>query len=164
MSTKKTTLVFITRPILKLIDQRNLLLKKKEDSKKVAEYNKEISEMEAEDNRNQIIENFKKFSENPENINLSQMQKTLKKLWPKCGPTLPTANKNHRWKIVTGPNELKKFSAKEYKQRLRTPPIRPDFMENDNLKNPILEMKITLAQAHCSQDRNISDLERRQGT
>ena len=42
--------------ISKLIDQRNLLLKKKEDSKKVAELNKEISEMEAEDKR-KIIEN-----------------------------------------------------------------------------------------------------------
>ena len=114
--------------------------------------------MEAEDNRNKIIENFKKFSVNPENINLSQMWKTLKKLWPKCGPTLPTAKKNHRGKIVTGPNELKKLLAKEYKELIRSRPIRPDFLERENLKNLIFEMKIKLVQAHCSPDWNISDL------
>ena len=63
--------------ISKLIDQRNSMLKKKEDSAKVADLNKVISEMEAEDNRKKIFENFKKFSENPGNINLSQMWKTL---------------------------------------------------------------------------------------
>ena len=77
------------------------------------------------------------------------MWKTLKKLWPMCGPTLPTAKKNNRGKIVTGPNELKKLLAKEYKERLRSCSIRPDFLENDNLTNLIFEMKTKLAQAHC---------------
>ena len=99
--------------ISKLIDLRNSMLKKKEDSAKNADLNKVISEMEAEDNRNKIFENFQKFSENPGNINISQMWKTLKKLWPKCGPTLPTAKRNHKGKIVTGPQELKRLLAKE---------------------------------------------------
>ena len=84
--------------------------------------NLRISEIEAEENRNKIMEHFKKFADDPENIN--QMWKTLKKLWPKCGPSLPTAKKNHQGKTVTGPGELKQLFAKEYKERLRTRPMR----------------------------------------
>ena len=36
------------------------------------------------------------YSDDPERINPTQMWKTLQKLWPKCGTTLPTANNNHK--------------------------------------------------------------------
>ena len=75
---------------------------------------------------------FKKFSENPESVNISQVWKTLEKMSPKQEATLPTAKSNHKGKIVTGPSEIKSLLAKEYKERLRTRPIRPDL---GNLRN-----------------------------
>ena len=41
----------------------------------------------------------------------------------------PTAKKNHKGKLITGPSELKKLLAKEYKERLRSRPARPDMKE-----------------------------------
>ena len=43
-----------------------------------------MSEMEAEENRKNIMENFKSFSEDPELINLSQLWKTVGKLLENC--------------------------------------------------------------------------------
>ena len=63
------------------------------------------------------MENFKNFIENPESVNISQVWKTLKKMSPKQEATLPTAKSNHKGKIVTGPSEIKRLMAKEYKYR-----------------------------------------------
>ena len=74
-----------------------------------------------------IINNFKELSENPENVNLQNMWKMCKRLWPKVGTTIPTAKRNHMGKIVTGPRDIRNVLAKEYKDRLRTRPVRPDL-------------------------------------
>ena len=62
--------------------------------------------MEAEENRSKILKNFKYFSDNPENLNMSGMWKLLKKMWPKQN-SLPTAKRNHRGEIVSGSRVLK---------------------------------------------------------
>ena len=67
------------------------MLEKKDTQKEVDDLNKTISEMEAENNRNKIMENFKCYSDNPENINLSEMWKTLRKLWPKNEKQFPSS-------------------------------------------------------------------------
>ena len=46
--------------ILKLIDQRNILLKDPENKKKLEDIELKISDMEAAENREQILHNFKK--------------------------------------------------------------------------------------------------------
>ena len=59
--------------ISRLIDQRNNLKKNfetPENKKKVEELDEVISEKEAEENRDYIVKNFKKYSDNPENVNL----------------------------------------------------------------------------------------------
>ena len=114
-----------------MIDERNLLTQKDETKNKVKinYINNYIAELEAEENRNKIFKNFSSFTENPDSVNMQQMWKLLKNLWPKTNPTLPTVKRNHRGKIVSGPTEIKKLLAKEYKDRLRTRPIRPDFLK-----------------------------------
>jgi phosphopantetheine adenylyltransferase len=67
--------------VANLIDQRNALLKHSEISEnkiKLDEISKRIFEIEAEENRNKIVKNFKQYSDNPENINMQQMWRTLK--------------------------------------------------------------------------------------
>ena len=62
-----------------------------------------ISSIEAEENRKQILNNFKYFSENPESIQMSRMWKLLKRIWPKFN-SQSTAKKNHKGDIISNPN------------------------------------------------------------
>ena len=105
------------------------------------------------------MENVKHFSDNPERINISHMQKIVRKLWPKFGTTLPTAKKNHRGKIISGPSELKQLFVKEYKERLRSRPVRPDLLEFEKRKALIIKMKMQLAESTEIPEWSISDLE-----
>ena len=81
------------------------------------------------------MKHFKSFSEDPEKVNLTQMWKKMKQIWPKFGANLPTAKRNHNGKIVTDPKELKILLTKEYKERLSLRQIRQDFKENEKYKN-----------------------------
>ena len=66
----------------------------------------------------------------------------MKRLWPKHGNLLPTAKRNHSGKILSGPTEIKKLLAKEYKERLRSRPVRPDFEHLKGTKSDIFKMKL----------------------
>ena len=114
----------------------------------------------AEENKAKLVENFKRLSEDPEQINLQQMWKRMKKLWPKEGSTVPTAKRNHKGKVVTGPRDIKNVLAKEYKDRLRSRPIRPDLKNMNERKNKIFEMKLKIASENASKDWSIGDLEK----
>ena len=105
------------------------------------------------------MENFKSYSDNPENINISQVWKTMKKLWPKFKATVPSAKKNHNGDVVTAPSELKKLLAKEYKERLRTRPVRPDLGLLEERKRRIFKMKMKLAASRPTSLWSMSDLE-----
>ena len=119
-----------------------------------------ISDIDARLNYEKIIKNFKTFSNNPEKINQQQLWKTMRKLWPKVEPKLPSAKKNHRGKIISEPNALKLLLAKEYKERLRARPVRPDFRKSDIMKNQIFKMKLKLAASKKSNPWTMQNLEK----
>ena len=135
-------------------------MKNKTDSKVKFDIDEMISNEEAEENRAKIVENFRQISEDPERVNLHQMWKKMKKLWPKEGVTVPTAKRNHKGKIVTGPKDIKNVLAKEYKDRLRSRPIRPDLRNMKIRKEKIFEIKLKLAENNPSKEWNIDDLEK----
>ena len=83
----------------------------------------------------------------------------MKRLWPKHGNLLPTAKRNHSGKIVSGPSEIKKLLAKEYKERLRSRPVRPDFEHLKGTKSDIFKMKLKLAENKSSMPWDMSHLE-----
>ena len=58
------------KEMLKLIDERNKILKCEDPESKINLdlLNKRISCLEAEDNRNKLIQNFQYFSDNPEKL------------------------------------------------------------------------------------------------
>ena len=147
--------------ISNLISRRNMLSRNQdqESKTKVKEINHKISCLEAEDNRNKLVKKFKCFSDNPENLNMPQMWKLLKKIWPKVGISLPTAKRNHMGKIVSGARELKILLAKEYRERLRTRPVRPDLSQLKARKNRIFQIKMRLAEGRKSPDWTMLDLE-----
>ena len=153
--------------ISNLIDQRNMMVKRldldePENKAKLYEINKKIAEEEASENRNKIIKNFKILSDNPENINLAQMWKLCKKIWPKSGLTLPTAKRNIKGKISSSPREIRTIS-REYKDRLRSRPYRPDLENMKERKKMIFDMKMQLAQAKSSPKWTMEDLDRALG-
>ena len=143
----------------KLINERNKLLKENHSEKEIEALDENISNLEAEINHNLIKEHFEKYKEDPEKVNLQQVWKTMGKLWPKAGTSLPTAKKNHAGKLVSEPKELKKLLAKEYKQRLRVRPVRPDFEQLEIRKERIFNMKLKLAEANSSILWTLGDLE-----
>ena len=55
---------------MKLINLRNELVKNKSNPAKITEVSEMISNEEAEENRSKLLENFGKYSDDPENINL----------------------------------------------------------------------------------------------
>ena len=105
--TKKKFITPVPREVSELVDLRNELVNAGQKVE-VEKLNEAISNIEAEMNRNKILENFKRFSEDPLNVNLTQVWKTMNKLWPTVGLTKPTAKKNHICRIVSEPNEIKK--------------------------------------------------------
>ena len=107
-----------------------------------------------------IFKNFKDLSENPEKINLQQMWKLSKKVWPKHSQTLPTAKRNQKGKVVSGPREIRKLLATEYKDRLRSRPVRPGLENMKKRKRLIFKMKMKLAERKSSPDWTMADLER----
>ena len=127
-----------------LINERNSIISQKKNclsEKRKEQLDIKIAELESEQIRNDIMKKFQLFSRHPENINLTSMWKLLKKVSPKIKPLLPTAKRNNKGNIVSGPQELKKLLAKEYKNRLRTRPVRPDLMEMRTRKQLLFRKK-----------------------
>ena len=107
----------INPKIINLVDQRNKLREKNknfEDSEEVKTIEKEISCLEADENRKSIIKNFKRFSDNPENVNLQEVWKVLKTIGPKYASSIPIAKRNFKGKLESNPAEIKKLLAQEY--------------------------------------------------
>ena len=138
-----------------LISLRN----KTEDKQNRNELEKAISDIEAKLNRDKIVKNFRAFSDDPEKINRQQMWKTLNKLWPKVESKMPSAKKNHKGQIISEPNALKKLLAKEYRERLRERPVRPDFDNLEIRKKKIFKQKLQLASLKKSRPWTMQNLE-----
>ena len=139
--------------ISKLIDERNRLITKLDEQQNELKnelLNKAIADEEAEENRKVIVENFQKLSENPENIKMQEMWKLMKSICPKEAATKPNAKRNKKGKIVSSPNEIKQVLAREYKDRLRSRPARPDLINMKKRKRTIFKLKMKFAKSRKS--------------
>ena len=118
-----------------------------------------ISEIEALEVHNKIVKKFKQFSDNPEQMNMSQMWKIFKKMWPKNSGVLPVAKRNFKGKIVSSQNDLKNLLSREYKDRLRSRPMRPDLKYLKERRKKIFEMKMKIAKANHSSEWTMAQLD-----
>ena len=73
--------------------------------------------------------------------------------------SIPTAKRNHKGKIVSAPGELKKLLAKEYKDRLRTRPFRPDMKTMKMSKEKNFKLKMRLAKRNVSSEWTMDQLD-----
>ena len=131
-----------------------------EHLRRLKDIEKEIANIEAEENRNKIIKEFKNLSNNPENVNIKEVWKRLKKICPKFKPQLPIAKVNFMGKLVSEPTEIKELLRKEYVQRLRTRPVRPDLGDLEVRKNEIFRLQLKLANSIPTKPWNMKNLER----
>ena len=159
--TKKIKGNIYDKKVNKFVNLRNKLLNNhRNGNHKIEEIEEVIAETEANINRKKIVENFKSFSENPENLNLQQIWKLMNKLWPKVEPKLPAGKKDHRGILITESNKIKQLLAREYKERLRERPIRPDLENIILKKNKIFQAKLKFACGNKSKQWNMKDLEK----
>ena len=147
--------VFMKRQQLMVHEKRH-----PEHLRRIDDIEKEIAELEAEDNRNKIIKEFEHLSNNPETVNIKEVWKILKKICPKFKPPLPIAKVNFLGKLVSEPKEIKELLRKEYTQRLRTRPVRPDFGDLEFRKNEIFKLQLKLAKTIPTDPWKLKDLER----
>ena len=157
---KKEKKQLLNEVIVKLIDERNTLVKEGGNEAAIHRIEEAIAEKEAEDNRNILVENFKHLSDNPEAINLQEMWKLNSKLWPTNQISLPIAKKNFKGKLVTSPRDMKNVLALEYRNRLRSRPLRPDLQLIRKNKNRIFKMKMALANSRKTVEWKMEDLEK----
>ena len=149
----------INKEVSDLIKKRNRLKNINDiETKEIELIDKRISEIEATENRNKILKNLKYYSDNPECINMSKMWKILKKIWPKQS-SQQVAKKNHKGKIISDSNKLKCLLSKEYKERLRLRPMRPDMKYILKQKDEIFKMKMKLSETIQSPDWTMNDLD-----
>ena len=71
----------------------------------------------------------------------------------------PVAKKNHAGKIVSSPSEIKSLLSKEYKERLRNRPLKPDYQHLKVLKSEIFQLKMKNAENNVSAPWKMSQLE-----
>ena len=127
--------------------------------RKIAQVENRIAEREAKEKRDQIMEQFSYFSENPEKIELQKMWKSLKAICPKLKPTLPCAKRNLKGNIISSQKDIKNLMAAEYKNRLRTRPIRNDLKHVLNRRKDIFDIKMKLSKMRKTQNWTEKDLE-----
>ena len=158
---RKTLTPFLSN----LINKRNLLVrqsKKKTCSSnldnQIKILNKKISFEEALLKRNTLLNFYTKFASDPEKINLSEMWKYLNIVSPKFNSPLPQAKINHLGRLISSPAELKLCLAKEYKDRFRLRPSRPDFGNLKERKLEIFQLCLDIVKSKIIRDINKTDL------
>ena len=72
---------------------------------------------------------------------------------------MPTAKKDHKGNLVTHPQDIKKLLAKEFKERLRSRPVRPDLGDLEERREEIFDMHLKLAEETPSSLWKMADLE-----
>ena len=150
----------IDKRICDLINKRNALVKSKASGEEIENIDMIIADREASYNREKIMKNFRSFSENSENIQMNKMWKLMKNLCPKIKPIPPTAKKNFKGKLISTKEGLKSLLANEYKNRLRTRPLREEYKSLKLRRKKIFEMKMSLAKSRQSEQWTMRDLER----
>ena len=119
---------------------------------------KQISEIFAEECRAKAL-NFKQFCVQNGSVNVQEMWKLKKKLWPKHSGLIPTGKINHQGQLVTSPQDFKNLLTEEFNERLRPRPNHPDFENIDVIKQESFKIKLEQATNNQSPPWNIKELE-----
>ena len=146
-----------------LIKRRNELQKAITDGKSTN--NPELNTLEEqiskilEEEENNKAKLFKEFCNESNSINISEMWKLKQKVWPKRPETLPTGKFNKKGQMVTEAEELKILYAEEFKERLRSRPIHPEFLDIQEIKDSIFQLKMDQVKMKKTDDWTMAELD-----
>ena len=76
-----------------------------------------------------------------------------KTISPKIKPPLASAKRNFKGKIISSQKDIKNLLALEYKNRLRTRPMRNDLKLVAKRKEEIFDLKMKLSKMHQSKPK-----------
>ena len=123
----------------------------KQNGKSTHDVEKEIVEEIKREKIEQLKNKLNSFSRlNSEKVNSAGIWKYLKKINPKISNSLPCAKYNHMNELISEPLELKKLLLKEYVERLRKRPLRPDLKNLEVPRNQIVFHTLNLAANNIS--------------
>ena len=117
-----------------------------------------ISDIIAEEENNKA-QLFKQFCDETNSVNIAEMWKLKKTIWPKKQERLPTGKVNNKGQMVTNTDEIKELYSNEFRERLRSRPSHPGFLEIHKLKKSIFQLKLEKARASISNDWTMKELE-----
>ena len=142
---KKIMNLFKTRENLKLKISNSVdEITKSNDKRKLEAVEKEITDINAEENFRIIKEQVGHLVDNTENLNSIQMWKLKKKLFP-LKSEQPVAKKNLSGELVTKPTKLKELYENTYKNRLSHRAMKPELLEMYKLKMNLFKMRLEVS-------------------
>ena len=126
-----------------LINQRNKLKLSIEDGRSngiedLTGLEERISDIIAEEENNKD-KLFKQFFNETNSVNIAEMWKLKKTIWPKKQDSLPTGKLNNKGHMVTNTDEIKELYLNEFSERLRSRPSHPEFIEIHKLKQSLFQ-------------------------
>ena len=144
----------------KLINVRNNLIKtKQEDSEECKIITTNIADILAEESKSKAYE-FRKYCDQGNTLNVTEMWKLNKKLWPKKKCAIPVAKRNHKGKMISSPSDLRTLLLKEYKERLRARPCRPHMKDTLFFRSKLIKMKLKVARKNKTKPFEMHELEK----
>ena len=142
-----------------LIDKRCELLKGNITdtvSEEISNLNAKIADIISEEERIKCHV-LKNFWDQSGSVNLSEMWKLKKKMWPNKQSSLPTAKINHKGRLVSSAKDIKSALRKEYMEKLRSRPKHP--MANKLIKSKTILLKLKNALKIKSESFSMEELD-----
>ena len=140
-----------------LIDKRNYMKEDKDSQAKVA-LDAKIAMILLKEEIDKA-KHFVKYCNTTGTFPLRKMWKLKRELWPKKAPTLPTAKRNHKGRLISSPKELLLALQKEYQDRLRPRKCKEQLREHMGKVHDVTELKLLYAWQNKSPAFTIQELE-----
>ena len=143
----------------KFIIQRNKLKQHIEDGKSTSVHElqkleEKIADIIAEEKNNKA-KLFRQFFNESNSINIAEIWKLKKSIWPKKLESLP----NNQGHMVTDTEELKELYYNEFKERLRSRPVHPEFLDIQEIKDSIFQLKMDQVKMKKTDDWTMAELD-----
>ena len=117
---------------------------KREDSEEVKSVTENIANKLLEEGRSKAY-HFKKYCDKGSTLNVTEMWKLKKKMWPKKASPLPVAKRDPKGKLVSAPTDLRRLLQKEYQERLRQRQHHPSLKTSKKLRKRLINLKRALS-------------------
>ena len=129
------------------------------DSEEVKKLTEKISTILEEEGKSKAYK-FRKFCDKGNTLNVTEMWKLKKKIWPKKKSALPVAKQNYKGRLLSAPSDIRHLLLMGYKDRLRGRPCLPRLQKSRTLRQKLIKMKLSLSKKVKSEPFKMEDLDK----